>query len=197
MAHHISRRSFLRHSALAGTAILAGDSLADVFTHPIGSSPRALPADLAVVSGSNYYDATVRAVELMGGIQRFVPRGAHVGLLLNSRYTNPGTFVKPEIALAVIAMCHKAGAAQIVSLEDTSARYWRSETVSAEHREYLNAIRSPRAHRAVLIRGGVNLKEVDAVPDLVHRSPEKPHGSNLRQIKSDISPRFRAQRGPG
>ncbi|MGB2958173.1 MAG: hypothetical protein WBD30_04745, partial [Bacteroidota bacterium] len=119
MVNHISRRSFLRHSALAGTAVLAADTLAGVLTRSLSASVRTVPADLAVVSSSNYYEATVRAVELVGGMKRFVTRGARVGLLLNSRYTKPGTFVKPEIALAVIAMCHHAGAVQIVSLEDT------------------------------------------------------------------------------
>jgi len=167
MAHRISRRSFLRQSALTGTTVLAADLLAGGVTRSIGTSGWAVPADLAVVSGSNYFDATVRTVELMGGMQRFVPRGACVGLLLNSRYTKPGTFVKPEIALAVIAMCHQAGAAQIVSLEDTSARYWRGATLSAEHRRFVETIRSPRAHRSVLIPGGVNIRKVDAVPDLL------------------------------
>jgi uncharacterized protein (DUF362 family) len=167
MVNHISRRSFLRHSALAGTAVLAADTLAGVLNRSLGTSIRTVPADLAVVSSSNYYDATVRAVELMGGMKRFVTRGARVGLLLNSRYTKPGTFVKPEIALAVIAMCHHAGAVQIVSLEDTSSRYWRHATLSSEHRGYLGEIKSPRAHQTVLVSGGVNVRKVDVVPDLL------------------------------
>ncbi|MGB6033036.1 MAG: DUF362 domain-containing protein, partial [Bacteroidota bacterium] len=167
MVNHISRRSFLRHSALAGTAVLAADTLAGVLTRSLSASVRTVPADLAVVSSSNYYEATVRAVELMGGMKRFVTRGARVGLLLNSRYTKPGTFVKPEIALAVIAMCHHAGAVQIVSLEDTLSRYWRRATLSSEHRGYLGEIKSPRAHQTVLVSGGVNVKKVDVVPDLL------------------------------
>ncbi len=131
MAHHISRRSFLRYTALAGTAALTADTLAAMLARSAGTSSRTGPADLAVVSGSNYYDATVRAVELMGGMERFVHRGARVGLLVNSRYTKPGTFVKPQITLAVIAMCRQAGAVQIVSLEDTSARYWKARNALA------------------------------------------------------------------
>jgi len=167
MVNHFSRRSFLRHSFLAGTAVFASDTLAGVLSDSLATPTRTSPAELAVVSGSNYYDATVRAVELMGGMKRFVPHGARVGLLLNSRYSKPGTFVKPEIALAVLAMCHHAGAAQIVSLEDTSPRYWRRATISSEHRRYLDEIQSPRAHRTVLIPGGVNIKKADVVPDLL------------------------------
>ena len=167
MANHISRRSFLRNGALAGTAALAADSLGGMLARSLGIYSRTVPADLAVVTGSNCYDATVRAVELMGGMGRFVHRGTRVGLLVNSRYTKPGTFVKPQITLAVIAMCRQAGAAQIVSLEDTSARYWRRATLSREHRQYLDEIRSPRAHRTVLIPGGVNVRKADVVPDLL------------------------------
>jgi uncharacterized protein (DUF362 family) len=167
MADHISRRSFLRYSALTGTTILAADALGAIFARSLGTPVREGPADLVVVSGSNYYDAVVRAIELMGGMGRFVRHGDRIGLLVNSRYSKPGTFVKPQITLAVIAMCHHAGAGQIVSLEDTSDRYWRRATISGEHRAYLNEIQSPRAHRTVLIPGGVNVRKVDVVPDLL------------------------------
>jgi uncharacterized protein (DUF362 family) len=167
LTHHISRRSFLRYSAFAGTAVVATDALGAMLSRSLSTSGRTAPADLAVVSGSNYYDATVRAVELMGGMKRFVQRGARVGLLVNSRYTKPGTFVKPQITLAVITMCRQAGAVQIISLEDTSARYWRSATLSREHRQYLDEIRSPRAHHTVQIPGGINIRKADVVPDLL------------------------------
>jgi uncharacterized protein (DUF362 family) len=124
-------------------------------------------ADLAIVSGSNCYDATVRAVDLLGGMKRFLRPGASVGLLVNSRYTKPGTFVKPPMTLAVIMMCRQAGAARIVSLENTPARYWRGATLSHEHRQCINDIRSPRSHRTVLIPGGVNVRKADVVPDLL------------------------------
>ena len=167
MARHVSRRSFLRASALAGTAAIAGDALGGVLTRALGATALNKPADMAVVSGSNFYDATVRAIELLGGIERFVPRNARVGLLVNSRYSNPGTYVKPEITLAVIALCHRAGALQLISLEDTSARYWRHATVSPEHQRYLDTLTSPRAHRTTVIHGGRNVKTVDVVPDLL------------------------------
>lgn len=167
MARHISRRSFLRYSTLAGTAVFSADPLGGILARSLGTLRRTVPADLAVVSGSNYYDATVRAVELMGGIKRFVHPGARVGLLVNSRYTKPGTFVKPQITLAVITMCRDAGAAQIVSLEDTSARYWRNAALSREHRQYIGEIRSPRAHRTVQVSGGINVRKADVVPDLL------------------------------
>ena len=167
MAHRISRRSFLRSGALATPAILAGDALGALLSRSSGLPGRIPPPDLAVVSGSNFYDATVRAVELLGGMERFVSPGARVGLLVNSRFTKPGTYVKPQITLAVLAMCHRAGARQIVSLEDTPSRYWSRATLPPEHREYVRLIQPPRAHRTVAIPGGVNVKKADVVPDLL------------------------------
>jgi len=167
MKHRISRRSFMRYGALATSAALAADTLGGLLSRPLGSASLMVPPDLAVVSGMNYYDATVRAVTLLGGMTRFVPRGARVGLLVNSRFTKPGTYVKPQITLAVIAMCYQAGAVQIISLEDAPTGYWRNVTLSPEHREFVDQIQSPRAHRAVSIPRGVNIRKVDVVPDLL------------------------------
>jgi uncharacterized protein (DUF362 family) len=168
MARQISRRSFLHYGALAGTSVLTAHAFGRLLARPPGVSGRwGPPPDLAVVSGSNSYDAAVRAVDLLGGMQRFVPRGARVGLLVNSRFTKPGTYVKPQITLAVIAMCHQAGAAQIVSLENTPARYWKRATLSPEHKGYVDQILSPRAHRTVLIPGGMNVRKAEVVPDLM------------------------------
>ena len=167
MTKHISRRSFLHYSALAGTAALATHSFGAKFARSLATSRRSIPADLAIVSGPNYYDATVRAVDLMGGMTRFVHPGNSVGLLVNSRFTKPGTFIKPQITLAVIVMCRQAGAARIVSLEDTSARYWRHATLSREHRQFIDEIQSPRPHRMILNPGGVNVRKAEVVPDLL------------------------------
>jgi uncharacterized protein (DUF362 family) len=165
MASLISRRSFLKYGTLAGTAAFATETLGGNLARSLAASSS--QADLAIVTGSNYYDATVRAVQALGGMQRFVYPGARVGLLVNSRYRKPGTFVKPQITLAVIVMCRQAGAAQIVSLEDTSPRYWKSATLSAEHKQCIDDILSPRAHQTVQIPAGVNVRRVDVVPDLL------------------------------
>ena len=113
MKHLITRRDFLKAS---GFALAAGGLTDRLIAADLSSSP-----DLVAVEGLNYYDSTTQAVEALGGIRRFVSNGARVGLLVNSVFDKPGTFVKPQIALALVAMCYEAGAKEIVSLEDVSA----------------------------------------------------------------------------
>ena len=59
---------------------------------------------------------TAKAVELVGGIGKFVPKGARVACSPNVQSKNPGTFTKPEILRSVIRMCKSAGAKEIACL---------------------------------------------------------------------------------
>jgi uncharacterized protein (DUF362 family) len=133
MEHLITRRDFLKTS---GLALSAGGLTDRLLAADLPSSP-----DLVAVEGMNYYDSTTKAVEALGGIGKFVSPGARVGLLVNSVFDKPGTFVKPQIALAVVAMCYEAGAKEIISLEGVEPSYWRRATMSKEHAEMVRSIR--------------------------------------------------------
>ena len=86
---------------------------------------------------------------------------------MNSVFDKPGTFVKPQIALALVAMCYEAGAREIVSLEDVSGAYWRRATLSKEHAEMVQTIRGPKGKIAADIKGGVRLTSVEVTRDLL------------------------------
>ena len=163
MKSRMSRRSFLCQAAAAGTALVAGKIVAGPLGRPFATGT----PDIAAVTGTNYYDATVKAVELLGGMQRFVSRGSRVGLLVNSVFDKPGSYVKPQIALAVITMCHEAGASQIISLEDAPRSYWRRAVLSNEHQEYVKALVEPGPHKRVALPAGVFLKEVEVTGSLL------------------------------
>jgi uncharacterized protein (DUF362 family) len=163
MAQHINRRDFL-----AAAATLTAASLLDTVSHRLmasGDPKKDEMPDIAVVKGSNYYDATAKAVDLLGGMKRFVPRGSRVGLLVNSSFENPGTYVKPQITLALTVMCLEAGAKEIVSLEGISGGYWRRATLSEEHRNLVRTIRDPGEHVYAQIKGGKLLKEIEIARD--------------------------------
>jgi uncharacterized protein (DUF362 family) len=99
-------------------------------------------------------------------MKQFVPRGSKVGLLVNSKFDRRGTYVKPEIALAVIAMCHEAGAKEIVSLEDASGSYWGRASKTEYLDDLVESLREPE-HIEVTVDGGVALKEADIARELL------------------------------
>jgi uncharacterized protein (DUF362 family) len=163
MERNCNRREFIgRTIALGATVTLGG--VVERFRGIATAEP--LP-DLAVVEGSNYYDATRRAVEALGGMKKFVSRGSRVGLLVNSRFDKPGTYVKPQITLAVMTMCYEAGAKEIVSLEDMPGSYWRRATLSIAHREYVDALKTPGDMTTAGLRGTRQLKEIEIVRDFL------------------------------
>jgi uncharacterized protein (DUF362 family) len=164
MDHRITRRQFLTGSAVAGTAFCAG-GLLDRIVLPAAAAGT-LP-DLAVVESLNYYDATVSSIAALGGMEKFVSRGSRVGILVNSVFTKPGTYVKPQISLAVVELCFRAGAKEVISLEDVSRSYWRKATLTKEHEEMLEAVRSPAGNTSVAVKGGRHFREIEVTRDLL------------------------------
>ena len=81
--------------------------------------------------GEDYGKAAVKAVELAGGIKRFVPKGAKVALLPNVQSRHPGSYTKPEILRAVIRLCKKAGAADINCLSLQTVKQWEDTGLKA------------------------------------------------------------------
>ena len=120
MSKKISRRSFIKQS----TSIGVGSVLSTAIIPEIALCKN--PIDIAVVKGKNYFSNAIKAVELLGGIQKFVPQNSKVALLPNPQSNNPGTFTKPEIVRAAIQMCKKAGAKEIAILGWLPQRYWQN-----------------------------------------------------------------------
>ncbi|RPI99437.1 MAG: DUF362 domain-containing protein, partial [Candidatus Aminicenantes bacterium] len=78
-----------------------------------------------------YGQAAVKAVELAGGIKKFVRKGAKVALLPNVQSRHPGSFTKPEILRAVIRLCKKAGAADVDCLSWQTVKQWEDTGLKA------------------------------------------------------------------
>ena len=118
----ISRRAFIKRGAVLGaTSILAGGI--------VGWMPKGAFAqtgvDIAAVKGVDYYRNTLKAVETLGGMQKFVSRQSRVGLLINGNQDNPGSYVKPDIVLAVVRLCLDAGAREVGIFKRLGNSYWR------------------------------------------------------------------------
>jgi uncharacterized protein (DUF362 family) len=164
MDEKIGRREFLKKSAKIGFSAAAGYSFL-----ACSAGEKAAPAveeavDISVVHGSDYYASTVKAVEGLGGMEAFVPRGARVAILPNSQSKNPGTFTKPDVIRAVIEMCKSAGAGEVNCLTWLNPENWEASGLDVAVREAgadLRFIASEEANfKAVPVQGWKAHEEV-------------------------------------
>jgi uncharacterized protein (DUF362 family) len=85
-----------------------------------------------VIEGKEVYSNTLRLIEELGGMQKIVSAGDSIGILINADFENQGAFVNPEIPLAVIEACKKAGVGKITLLQVVPEDYWKRTPLSAE-----------------------------------------------------------------
>jgi uncharacterized protein (DUF362 family) len=161
-----SRRSFLKAGALITGTFIAGN-----FSGPLAKAANFFTEDsfdLSVVKGDDYYKSTIKAVDALGGMKKFVGKGSTVGLLVNSRYNKPGTYVKPEITIAALAMLLDAGAKKIVSLERVTSSYWQLSSFSKKHQEKIKEIKQAEENfKEVPINGAVSLKKAEVIKEFL------------------------------
>lgn len=125
MTKKITRRSFIKRGTVLGAVSLFGSSVLGLFTGSFGRLFGGKAPDISVVKGSDYFNNTIKAVDLLGGMKRFVPKNAKVAILPNSQRNNPGVYTNPEIVKAVIRMCKQAGAAEVNCLTWLPDKIWK------------------------------------------------------------------------
>jgi uncharacterized protein (DUF362 family) len=124
--------------------------------------------DIAAVKGAGYFRNTIKAVEILGGMGRFVSKQAKVGLLINSPWEHPGSYVRPEITLAVIQMCRDAGAKEIGVFVGLGDSYWRRSALSEKFRDEVKSIQSLEGgYKEVSVPGGRALKKAEIAKGLL------------------------------
>lgn len=135
MSRKVSRRSFVKQSAVLGaSSIIGADVLFDKQGKPwpgAGKARRQGANTISVVTGQDYVDNTVGAVGQLGGMGQFVPAGSKVAVLANPQRPNPGAFTRPEIVRAVVRMCKDAGAEKVACISWQSEQSWE-QTGTAE-----------------------------------------------------------------
>jgi uncharacterized protein (DUF362 family) len=118
MSHdsRLSRRQFLKGSLAVLTApsiiLPGGRALAE----PAGSTV------LSVAEGTDAFDTTVRAIELLGGMGDFVPRGGSVLIKPNigwDRRVEQAATTHPEVVRALVQVSLEAGASKVIILDRT------------------------------------------------------------------------------
>ncbi|MCJ7583114.1 MAG: DUF362 domain-containing protein [Candidatus Aminicenantes bacterium] len=162
MEHKINRREFFKKSTKIGVAAL-GSSLLPGVVKGSSSLYGQEKVDIAVTMGGDYYDNTVNAVELLGGMKNFVPSGAKVAILPNVQRWHPGTFTKAEIVRAVVRMCMEAGAKEVNCLSWLEMNNWEAtklDVMLKEEGANLKLIAGEEANfKPVKVPNGKSLKE--------------------------------------
>jgi uncharacterized protein (DUF362 family) len=126
MKRSIERREFLKKGLKAGlTAAVGGPLLRQFAGVPLACLAKDVP-DIAVVWGDDYGKNALQAIELLGGIERFVPKNSRVAILANVQSSHPGAFTSPAVLGAAIRVCRQAGAKEINLVSWQTLKNWES-----------------------------------------------------------------------
>lgn len=167
MSNRISRRTFIKKSTVIGASTLVGG--ASLFAGEkklAGQQGPQEKLDIAVVKGTDYFKSTIAAVEKLGGIKQFVPKGSRVAILPNVQRNNPGVYTKPEIVRAVIKMCKDAGCKEINCVSWLPVENWENTGL-----------------KEVVVAGGANLVLVDRKDESLFSPVPVPKGVALKEAR--------------
>jgi uncharacterized protein (DUF362 family) len=127
------RREFLARSAKAGLSIAAagvvsaalydargprtGVGAEDLVTLPDFSLPPELGRTMSIVKGGDRRQTVRKAIDLLGGIERFVQKGQTVAIKPNVAFASPpmlSATANPELVAEVVSLCRRAGAKHVI-----------------------------------------------------------------------------------
>ena len=165
MTQFITRRSFIKGSTAFGVSTILGGSALGWMQKLAFAEGN---VDIAAVKGEDHFKNTIKAVEILGGMGKFVSKQSKVGLLINSPWEHPGSYVRPDITLAVIQMCRDAGAKEIGVFKSLGNSYWRRSELSEKFRDEVKTIRSLEGgYTEVSIPNGRALKKAEIAKGLL------------------------------
>ncbi len=164
MGKKLGRREFIKKSTRYSLSAAVGGSMLGHLAQAASAHASAGEMlDIAVVEGEDYFKSAFKAVDLLGGMERFVPKGSRVAILPNVQRWHPGTFTKPEIVRATVQMCKKAGATEVNCLSWLEMDNWAKTglaTVLEEEGANLKLVESEEANfKPVKVAKGKALKE--------------------------------------
>ena len=127
---NLGRRQFLTRAGKAGVSIAAAGFASYLLYDPKGPPRQAVKAEqlvtlpdfsvphkagdtISIVEGPDRKQTITKAIELLGGIERFVKQGETVAIKPNVAFARPpmlGSTAHPELVAAVVELCRKAGA---------------------------------------------------------------------------------------
>lgn len=164
MDKKIGRREFFKKCGKVGFSAAVGYGFVSCSSGEKAAPVAEEAVDIAVATGGDYHAATVKAVEGVGGMSKFVPNDARVAILPNSQSRHPGTFTKPEVIKAVVEMCQKAGAREVNCLTWLKQENWEASGLDLAVKEAganLKFIESEEANfKTIPVQGWKTRQEV-------------------------------------
>ncbi|MCX5908432.1 MAG: DUF362 domain-containing protein [Deltaproteobacteria bacterium] len=164
----MDRRQFLKSAAAAGLALSLGGNSALLSAKE--------NYDLAVISGDPAA-ATLKALEAIGGISRFVKKGQKVVLKPNMSFARPpegASTTHPLVVTTVARACLEAGAERVTVIDHTLARAEACLDLSGIQKAcqgikgvYVFAIQDKKFFREVKVPQGKVLEKVEIAKEVL------------------------------
>jgi hypothetical protein len=133
----LGRREFLSRAGKAGISIAAAGTIAyllydsegpkpgvktkELVTLPDFSIPQITGQTISIVQNSDRVKTVNKAIELLGGIERFVKPGETVAIKPNVAFASPpilGATARPELVAEVVRLCYNRAGAKKVYVTD-------------------------------------------------------------------------------
>ena len=203
---NFGRREFLARAGKAGTSIAAAGTASyllydskgpeaavkpeELVTLPDFSVPYRTGRTMSVVEGFDRVKTVDKAIELLGGIERFVKPGETVAIKPNVAFASPpilGATANPELVAEVVRLCYKAGAKKVYvtdnPINDPSSCFMLSGIGKAASKAGAEVV-LPKNHlfKHTTLAGGVLIKNwpiffkpFEKVDKLIGITPVKDH----------------------
>jgi uncharacterized protein (DUF362 family) len=157
----MKRRDFLKTMAVASLGLTARH----LFPLDVGAG-----ADVGVVRSTNIETGVQQAVELVGGIGRYIGRGDVVAVKPNIAFNSPPQYkatTDPLVVRTIVDLCYQAGASKVYVFDRTVSNPKLSYVTSGIQRAaeeagakvlYVDNV-SSKLYKKISVAGGIYLKE--------------------------------------
>jgi len=165
----MKRRDFFKSAAFAGLATVFNPKVIGATSSSNALAVDARP-DLVAVMGGEPEAMLLRAFKELGGIEKYVSKGDKVVVKPNigwDRKPELAANTNPELVGALVKLCKKAGASEVIVFDHTCHDWKKSYTNSG-------------IESAVLSAGG---KMVPGNDESYYREVDLPQGVNLKKTK--------------
>jgi len=173
----LTRRDFLKSSAKTGFLLTVGYPLITSSGKALGSVEVSNAVDLAVITGDPE-NAVLKAIDILGGMKRFVKEGQQVVVKPNMSFVkgpDHALNTNPRVVAAVAKACIKAGAKNVLVLDHTIQKPdeclegsgIRKACESIE-RTYVRGLNDEKFYQTVSLPQGKVVKQVKIMKDVLN-----------------------------